>query len=63
MDIVLEKMHYKLDKYRKKTIKRSRSNLKWWGGERERERDRTTTIGMERENIATVGIEIENVDH
>jgi hypothetical protein len=32
MDIVLEKMHYKLDKYRKKTIKRSRSNLKWWGG-------------------------------
>jgi hypothetical protein len=61
MDIVLEKMHYKLDKYRKKTIKRSRSNLKWWGGERER--DRTTTIGMERENIATVGIEIENVDH
>jgi hypothetical protein len=59
MDIVLEKMHYKLDKYRKKTIKRSRSNLKWWGGGR----DRTTTIGMERENIATVGIEIENVDH
>jgi hypothetical protein len=32
-------------------------------GGRERERDRTTTIGMERENIATVGIEIENVDH
>jgi len=35
MDIVLEKMHYKLDKYRKKTVKRSRSNLKWGGGERE----------------------------
>jgi len=24
-------MHYKLDKYGKKTIKPSRSNLKWWG--------------------------------